>query len=296
MVLKELGHEVRLLCSNAEGDDPAEAGIGIEAVEPLRSRKWGFDLRHILLDRRLGRRLEALIEEWKPDALYERYSLYSFSGTRAGRRQRLPRLLEVNAFLTREQADRIRMPRLARMAERRIVRGAPRVIVVSEPLRKEIAALGVAPEAIARMPMAVNLGRFHPGVDGLPARERLGLEGRFVIGYVGTLSGWHGLKLLREVARRLNAAGAPPFAFVIVGGEGRKLEENREEVAREGLADQVRYVGSVPHEEVPGLIRAMDAAVIPDTTYWSSPAKLFEYMACGVPVLAPDYPAIRDAM
>jgi glycosyltransferase involved in cell wall biosynthesis len=35
---------------------------------------------------------------------------------------------------------------------------------------------------------------------------------------------------------------------------------------------------------------------VPDTTYWSSPAKLFEYQASGIPVLAPSYPAIHEAL
>ena len=40
----------------------------------------------------------------------------------------------------------------------------------------------------------------------------------------------------------------------------------------------------------------MDVAIVPDMTYWSSPAKLFEYQACGIPVLAPDYPAIPEVL
>jgi len=55
-------------------------------------------------------------------------------------------------------------------------------------------------------------------------------------------------------------------------------------------------VATLPHEAVPEHIRAFDAALVPDTTYWSSPAKLFEYQACGIPVLAPSYPAIHEAM
>ncbi|MCE5230965.1 glycosyltransferase family 4 protein [bacterium] len=298
-VLTELGNEVRLLCSNPAGDRDGAEGCGTldtVAVEPPRSRKLGFDLRHVVLDYRFGKALERLIEEWRPDAIYERYSLYSRAGLHAARRHNLPRLLEVNAFLTREQQDRIRLAPLARMVERGIIRSAPRVIVVSEPLRKEVASLGVPINAVVRMPMAVNLEKFNPTIDGAEVRRRHGLEDRFVIGYVGTLAGWHGLKLLEEVAEKLRDGGAAPFAFMIVGGEGHKLDENRERVRGRGLGDLIRFIGSVPYEDVPRHIRAMDAAVVPDTTYWSSPAKLFEYQASGVPVLAPSYPAIHDAL
>lgn len=297
--LTALGHEIRLLCSNPEGDrDGAEAAgaLDIVSVAAPRSRKLGFDLRHIILDRRFGRALEKLIDAWRPDAIYERYSLYSRAGLRSARRHKLPRLLEVNAFLTREQEDRIRLGPLARLVERSIIRSAPRVIVVSEPLRTEVAQLGVPADAVVRMPMAVNLDKFNPTIDGSAVRRQHGLDDVFVIGYVGTLAGWHGLKLLEDVAERLRDGGAPPFAFMIVGGEGDKLEHNRARVRERGLEGSIRFIGSVPYEDVPRHIRAMDAAVVPDTTYWSSPAKLFEYQACGVPVIAPSYPAIHNAL
>lgn len=297
--LTALGHDVRLLCSNPEGDRDGAEGQGaldVVSVVPPRSRKLGFDLRHVVLDYRFGKALESLIRAWRPDAIYERYSLYSRAGLRAARRHNLPRLLEVNAFLTREQEDRIRLAPLARFVERAIIRSAQRVIVVSEPLRMEVARLGVPADAVVKMPMAVNLEKFNPTIDGASVLRQHNLNGRFVIGYVGTLASWHGLKLLEDVAERLRGAGAPPFAFMIVGGEGDKLENNRARVRERGLEEFVRFIGSVPYEDVPRHIRAMDAAVVPDTTYWSSPAKLFEYQACGVPVIAPSYPAIHDAL
>ncbi|MEN6626534.1 MAG: glycosyltransferase family 4 protein [Candidatus Sumerlaeia bacterium] len=294
-VLTDLGHQVRLLCSNASGDRN-QGEIDTISVTPPTSRKLGFDLRHVLLDYRFNKALEELITTWKPDAIYERYSLYSRAGLRAARKYGLPRLLEVNAFLTREQEDRIKLAPLAKVVEQTIIRSATRVIVVSEPLQQEVAALGLPIESVIKMPMAVNLDKFNPSVDGAGIKEQYGLAGRFIVGYVGTLSGWHGLRLLEDVAGKLREAGAPPFAFMIVGGEGNKLEGNRARVREAGLEDLIRFVGSVPYEDVPRHIRAMDMAIVPDTTYWSSPAKLFEYQASGVPVLAPSYPAIHAAL
>ncbi|MCL5271567.1 MAG: glycosyltransferase family 4 protein [bacterium] len=295
-VLRQLGHEVRIVCSNAEGDAVERERLDVISIEPFRNRKLGFDLRHILLDRRLLGRLDALVREWKPDAVYERYSLYSRAGGVAARRHRLPRLLEVNAFLTREQRDRIRWGWLARRIEAGIIRHAPRVIVVSEPLRREIHHLGVPMEAITKMPMAVNLDLFSPERDGEGVRRRHGLTGRFVLGYVGTLGGWHGIRLLYDMARLLKDGGAPPFAFLIVGGDPAKVEMHHRKARESGLEDVLRFIGSVPYQDVPEHIRAMDAALVPDTTYWSSPAKLFEYQASGIPVLAPSYPAIREVL
>jgi len=295
-VLQRMGHEVKVLCSNVEGDDRGEQRLDLVDVPPYQSKKLGFDLRRYLLDLRIWKRLQSLVEQWKPDVIYERYSLYSFSGECAEKKYGLPRLMEVNAFLTKEQRDRINVLPLARWAERHIIKRAPRVIVVSEPLAREVEALGTPKHRIIKMPMAVDLERFHPRGNGSELRRELGLEDVFVIGYVGTLSGWHGLRLLYPMARRLKELGAPPFVFLIVGGEGSKLEQSRARAAEEGMADTMRFIGSVPHESVPAYLRVMDAGIIPDTTYWSSPSKLFEYMASGVAVLAPRYPAILEAI
>lgn len=293
--LERAGHQVKVLCSNTDGDSNGDK-LDVNPVTPLTSRKLGFDLRHILLDRRMGLELERVIRDWHPDAIYERYSLYSRAGCRAARRHRLPRLLEVNAFLTREQTDRIKMLWLAQRVESSIIRSARRVIVVSEPLRKEIHALGVPLESIAKMPMAVNLDNFHPRIAGDDARQRFGLDGRMVVGYVGTLASWHGIRLMFDLAQKLKDLGAPPFAFLIVGGEGDKLEMNQRRAREAGLENELLFIGSVPHQEVPQYLAAMDIALVPDMTYWSSPAKLFEYQACGIPVLAPDYPAIPEVL
>lgn len=293
--LTRLGHEVKLLCANTEGDAQHE-GLDIVEVAPYKSRKLGFDMRHILLDRRMWATLQQTIETWRPDAIYERYSLYSRAGTLASRRYGLPRLMEVNAFLTREQEQRIRMGWLARRVEASIIRQAPSVIVVSEPLRREIHELGVPFEHIVKMPMAVDLEKFNPNVSPAGVREQYGLEGRFVIGYVGTLAGWHGIRLLYDMANELKAAGAPPFAFFIVGGTQDKLDMHRAKARQAGLENELRFIGSVAHDEVPRHLQAMDVAIVPDTTYWSSPAKLFEYQASGLPVLAPSYPAIHEVL
>lgn len=296
LTLLDQGHEVRLVCSNVEGDSGGRDRIPIIQVEPYRSRKLGFDLRHLLLDRRVHKAAEDAIAEWKPNAIYERYSLYSLTGTRLAHKWKLPHLIEINALMTKEQKDRIRMMPLAKIWEKRIFTAARHVVVVSEPLKQEIAAIRGTDAEISRMPMAVNLQRFSPSIDGGPVRREHGLGNKFVIGYVGTLTGWHGISLLYELAARMKGLGASDFAILVVGGDERRLAAHREKVQAEGLGDTLHFIGAVAHSEVPRYIRAMDAALIPDTTYWSSPAKLFEYQGCGIPVLAPRYPAIEAAM
>jgi glycosyltransferase involved in cell wall biosynthesis len=54
------------------------------------------------------------------------------------------------------------------------------------------------------------------------------------------------------------------------------------------------FTGEVPHSEIPVYIAAMDIAIIPDFNTYGSPMKLFEYMAMGKAIVAPDVPPIKE--
>jgi glycosyltransferase involved in cell wall biosynthesis len=55
-------------------------------------------------------------------------------------------------------------------------------------------------------------------------------------------------------------------------------------------------VGRVPHEQVAGLLSAMDMAILPSAGDYTSPVKLFEFMACGIPPIAPNFLPIREVL
>lgn len=297
LALQERGHEVRLLCANTDGDQEGEGVVPAVRIDAPESRKLGFDLRRILLDRRLTRyAFQTLIPQWRPDAVYERYCLYSLVGSRIARRLRLPHILELNAFLSEEQKDRIRIPALARLYERRAVRSAREIFVVSSPLKEAVHRIAGPDMKVLIEPMSVDTERFSGTIDASGLRRRLGLESSFVIGYVGTLSGWHGIRYFYDLARSLKDRNIPDFRILVVGGDGHKLERHRQRVKEGGFDRQIQFVGAVPHSEVPLYIRAMDVGLIPDANPWNAPTKLFEYQACAIAPVGPDYPGVRASL
>jgi glycosyltransferase involved in cell wall biosynthesis len=112
---------------------------------------------------------------------------------------------------------------------------------------------------------------------------------------VGSLSAWHGISLIPEIAKRLLEV-RDDFAFFVVGGDQNHLRKYRELVAAEKLGSHLIFTGSVPYQEVSAHINAMDVALVPDTNYWTCPTKMFEYQASGIPTIAPEYPAVLRAM
>ncbi|MDD5090109.1 MAG: glycosyltransferase [Candidatus Wallbacteria bacterium] len=123
-------------------------------------------------------------------------------------------------------------------------------------------------------------------------RERLGLpQDAFIAGYTGSLAiPWKGVRTLLQAADQ-----APEIMFLIVGGTA-------EEMLKFGraLPENVRYISRRPQKEIPALQAACDVLVIPNlftdanSCRFTSPLKLFEYFASGVPVVASDVPSLRD--
>jgi phosphatidyl-myo-inositol dimannoside synthase len=204
--------------------------------------------------------------------------------------------VEANAFLSREHRAKLHFPQWAERCENQVLRGAPALTAVAEPLREEMFARGAQPGCVHILPTAVDTDLFHPDPERRNAvRERLQLQDKFVIGYVGGLAGWHGISSLLDMAAILKEHRTD-FVFLIVGGEERHVREQETNARTRGLEAHFIFTGSLPYPEVPAHINAMDAAIVPDTLPWTCPTKLFEYQASGVPSVAPDYPGVTQAL
>lgn len=301
--LRELGHEVTVAC-HAVMNDSACANVSGDLL-PLRLAGWNrAAARSIRAANRLaGRRVRhhpdivrglhnltafrfaaRAIRELRPDFIYERYSLWGMTGLWLARKYSVPLVLEVNAPLAYEQKRYrgLTFSSLADRAERMIWRGADLLVAVSESLRHHLQQACVRPERIHILPNAVDTNLFHTGLDAEPVRKRFHLEGRFVLGFVGTFKPWHGADLLVEAFQRLYATD--PGMRLLLVGDG-PLRESLEQKAREGgLNGAITFAGRVAHEDVPSYLAAMDVTVAPYpdlSEFYYSPLKLFEYMAAG---------------
>jgi glycosyltransferase involved in cell wall biosynthesis len=248
------------------------------------------EFRRILLNRDLGRQLRRRFENDPPDIIYERASLYGTAGAVLARELGRPLLLELNAPLAVEQAAyrATGLGGLAAAAERWALAHADAVLTVSEPLRQYVTGLGVDPGRVHTVPNGVDAVLFRPGPPDPGVRPRWGLGDGPLIGFVGGLRPWHGVEALPGLLGRL--ARRHPGLRLVVVGDGSLRAELERDLRERDLAHAAVFTGSVPHEEVPALVRQFAVALAPyprpEHPFYFSPLKLFEYLACGAPVVA----------
>jgi glycosyltransferase involved in cell wall biosynthesis len=248
------------------------------------------ELRRILYDQDLAAQLKRRFENHAPDFIYERASLYSTAGVLLARELERPLIVELNSPLSVEQATyrATGLGDLAARAESWALERADAVLAVSTPLRDYAISLGAEPDRVHVLPNGVDPELFKPGEPDLEVRKRWGLDDDPVLGFVGGLRPWHGVEVLPALLDRL-VSRYPGLRLVIVG-DGPLRGELEHELRERRLARSAVLTGSLPHEEVAALIHQFDVALAPysrpDHDFYFSPLKLFEYMACGVPVVA----------
>jgi glycosyltransferase involved in cell wall biosynthesis len=235
------------------------------------------------------RRLMRAARAFAPDLIYERYALYHLAGAWVARRTGLPLFLEVNAPLADERSrfGGIQAKRLAFALERHVWRAATRVLAVTFVLRDMIAAAGVPPSRIEVVPNGVVLARFPPPVLRYPPDPAVEL------GFVGFVRSWHGMDAVIDAMAAYQ--GPRPVRLTVIG-DGPVRAELERQAARLGLAERVRFTGVVGHAEVPALIAKFDIALQPKVVAYASPLKVFDYMAAGRAIVAPDQPNIREIL
>ncbi|MHB1344384.1 MAG: glycosyltransferase family 4 protein [Thermoleophilia bacterium] len=247
----------------------------------------------------LGRRAPALV--------YQRYSLDNYAGLELARQFRVPFVCEYNGsevWIARNWGRPLKYEALAEKIELANLHGADLVVVVSEAMRDELVERGIDLAKILTNPNGVDPEVYRPNVDGSAVRERYGLKGKTVVGFIGTFGRWHGAEVLADAFGRLlqRRPELRDSVRLFMVGDGVTMPEVCAAVERHGIAGQVVLTGLVPQAEGPTHLAAMDILASPHvpnpdgTPFFGSPTKLFEYMAMARGIVASDLDQIGEVL
>jgi glycogen synthase len=301
-----LGWEIEALTSVRHplpGPTPeAVDGIVFHRTGPMPSglpvvREW----REV---RSLARRVKERIAAFAPDIIHAHSPvLTALAAGPVARAHGIPFIYEIRAFWEdaavgngtgRENSLRYRM---TRMLETHAVRRADAVAVICEGLRADLVARGIDADKIMVSPNGVDLSLFgEPVARDEALADRLGLGGAEVIGFIGSFYDYEGLDTLIAAMPQLTAL-RPNLALLLVGG-GPMDAALRAQAAASPVADRIRFIGRVPHEEVERYYALTDIQVYPRKamrlTELVTPLKPLEAMAQGRMVAASDIGGHRE--
>lgn len=179
-----------------------------------------------------------------------------------------------------------RVLRALEALELRLYRDAARIVVVTDAFRERLVERGVPASKIVVVPNGIDASACRRPADPARLRRALGLEGKLVVGYIGTHGLAHGLDFVLRMAAEA-APRWPQLHFLFVG-DGAEKPALVEEARRLRLSN-VTFHDLVPKERVGEFLALIDIGLVPlrdrPTFRTVLPSKIFEYAALGVPVL-----------
>ncbi|HEX5736778.1 MAG TPA: glycosyltransferase family 4 protein [Blastocatellia bacterium] len=235
----------------------------------------------------------------KIDFIYQRYSRFNWTGVVISLVTGLPLALEYNGsevWISRRW-NPISQLWLLKKFERLNQIAADKIFVVSEVERRNLIRAGVDAKKIIVNPNGVDTDLFRPGRGGARVRQSLGVEGKIVVGFIGTFGPWHGAPALAEAATKTRKDVGCHFLFI---GDGNQRNLAESIIERGGATPRTTFTGRIPHAEAPDYLDACDILVSPHvestdgSEFFGSPTKLFEYMASARPIVASRLGQIAD--
>lgn len=293
--LRERGHEVVVVAPSMRKD--AEFGAESSSVDWIKKYipRALYEILEFGYSLVAYRQLRRAVRQHKPDILYERYSLYLLAGKWLKATHGLPMLLEVNSPLVAERAahDGLAFKRFARWAENTVWRSADHVLPVTGRVAEHLRRAGVKESRITVIPNGINPAAFSPSVDGGGIRGELGLDGKIVLGFTGFIRSWHGLTRVIDVLASM--PDRDDLHFLVIG-DGPGCAELETHARAKGVENRLTMLGLVSRERISRYVAAFDIALQPSVVEYASPLKLFEYMAIGRAIVAPDQDNIREVL
>lgn len=188
------------------------------------------------------------------------------------------------------------LPRRFTSIHKKILTRAKIFIVLTSHIKEGLYFIKNYNKRILVSPDGVDLRKFSLSIAKDKARKKLKLPlDKKIVLYSGHLYDWKGAQVLADASAYLNQ----DTLIVFIGGTEKEIKTFEE---KNGDYKNVRILGQRAYAEIPFFLKAADVLVLPNSgkksisKFYTSPMKLFEYMASGNPIVASDLPSIKEVL
>ena len=250
------------------------------------------------LDKQAAKELQIAIHKFNPDIVYERSAWMSNGSVDILSNFNIKHVVEINAPFEEEVKSFEKAPSfiafIGKKKLKSLLQSADIVLPITSSLqtylieRFEISSSKcvVVPNAIEKHEIQINESRV------ATINKQFNLSEVTVLGFVGSIFPYHGVdRLIRGVAK-LNYTDIS----ILIVGDGYLIPALKKLANELGISSRVHFTGSVPKEDIYNYISAMDILTLPNTEWYCSPVKLFEYGAFGKTILAVKEAGVSDVM
>jgi len=174
-----------------------------------------------------------------------------------------------------------------------IMSNADHIIAISSGIRSEIINRGIKKNEITVIQNGVDIEKFTPGEKDKYLVDSLGISDKIIIGYISSLRKLEGIKTLLDAIPRIDKK-----VIVIIIGDGPERKGLEQHAHRLGLAESVRFIGNVPHEDIARYYSIIDIFVVPridaKVCHLVTPLKPLEAMAMGKCIVASNVGGLNE--
>ena len=263
----ERGHDILWLATCDQQDVPEIPGVQLYCLGHLRVNDWWIFLRKTL-------QVRSLLSSWKPDLVHAHYAgINGLLGALSGRRP---------FVVTAWGSEVLLSLGFTRLLVKFILRRADLLTCDAEHMSQAMIAMGADSQKVHKIMFGIDSELFRPPSPSLP----LGPRTAPVIVSLRTLEPLYDIPTFIRAAP-LTLKAVPDARFKIVGS-GFLEAELRALVNELGMQDCVSFLGRIPNNELPELLRSCDVYVSTSLSDAGIASSTAEAMSCGLPVVVSD--------
>lgn len=174
------------------------------------------------------------------------------------------------------------------------------IITLSEPMKQELIKRNIDKNKIKIISNGVDTGLLKPVKVNVKLKEKLNLNEKFIIGFIGDMRWLEGLDILIK-ALPFILKETQNIGIILIGNVEKEYLKYLKRLSNElKVSKYISFLGVIPHDEIKEYYSIIDIIVLPRLNFKLSrlvtPLKQLEAMAFKTIVIASDLPALRDTI